>query len=154
LLKVLEGDRRTVRFALGGLLIFVAAGAVVLTLINPLGGAKATVAVTLYPGQARGPGELQRIKVGKDVRTVKISLVLRDPSYSEYRASVRGSDRGNVVFTSDKLVPQAASNPPKATLDLSAGDLAGGDYEIDLTGRIAEGERFEAVDSYYLRILR
>jgi len=154
LLNVFEGDRRTVRVALGAVLILVAAGSVLLTIITPRGGPDATIAITLHPGQARGSGELQKLKVGKDVRAVRISLVLRDPSYSEYRASVSGSDRGNVVFTSDKLVPQGASNPPKVTLDLPVGDLAGGDYEIDLTGRSAEGERFEVIDSYYLRILR
>jgi hypothetical protein len=146
-------NRRTARIALGAILLLIATSVFWLIPTWHLGEV-ATISVTLHAGQVRSSGDLQRVKVGRDVRIVQISLVLREPIKSEYRAKVLDYDRGNVIFSADAIAPQLSPLPPRATIDVPAERLAAGDYELRLTGRIEPGGAFEAVDSYYFRLLR
>lgn len=96
----------------------------------------------------RDRADAERIVINKNTSRIVVRLDLEgDSQYRSYRAEVRSSN-GNLVWN------QSAQSKRKAVaIQLPAGVLADGEYEVTLKGDAGDG-RFEVINFYYFVVTK
>jgi hypothetical protein len=106
-----------------------------------------TQSLTLLP-TARDRSDAERIVVNKNTARITIRLDLEgDLRYRSYRAEVRAS-AGNLVWNQT-----AQSNRKAVVIQLPAGVLSDGEYEVMLKGDAGNGQ-FEVINYYYFVVTK
>ena len=106
--------------------------------------------VVLTPGLTRDGGEIKKISISAETDSVRFRLGLAENYYPQYRAILL-SDSLSQVWTGDHVRANTTDNLAEA--DVPAYLLSAGDYQIKLSGQLANGS-FEDVASYRFRVVR
>jgi len=106
-------------------------------------------AVTLMPLR-RGAAEGERVQVPRAVDSVKLNLRLEIDEFPRYRAVLRSSSGGAVLWQSDPIAAEPNGNRRAVPLAVPASVVRSGDYRIELEGVPARGAA-ENVGSYAFR---
>jgi hypothetical protein len=108
-------------------------------------------AFILSPGLTRGGGREPDLAVPPDADTIRLRLDLESGlTYRSYRAELRTA-AGTTAWSGDRLDAAATDVGQAVTVALPAASLAGGDYELILSGLRDDG-RFEEAASYHFGI--
>ena len=105
--------------------------------------------LTLAPGMLRSGGSLTRLTVRAGTLVVRLRLELAGDDYTQYQATIL-DDRGREVWTGPKLQATKEGSSVAVLVDVPAGVLSRGDYELRLSGSTDKGET-EIVGTYVFR---
>lgn len=103
--------------------------------------------------QSRSSGQTPTLSLLPSTARVQLILdldVLNPASYKGFQAEVNEVN-GRTIWSSDKLSGQKKSNGNRVILNMPAGRLAAGDYQVKLNGMKESGEQ-EAIGIYYFRV--
>jgi hypothetical protein len=103
--------------------------------------------LVLYPGSTRSGEESQQLSIESTTREVALRLQLDEADeYRSYGAVVRTA-RGSEILRNSGLVPARFAFGKAVTVEVTAGSLAPGRYEIELSGHQDNGS--DALINYY-----
>lgn len=108
------------------------------------------LAVVLTPGLTREDGEIKKIQVPTDVDTLRLRLELPVNHYDSFRAAVLNEERTE-AWAIDGLRPGENSNA--IDFDVPAQVLKPGDYQVKVSGRLANG-KVEDMHRFFFRVIK
>jgi hypothetical protein len=110
------------------------------------------VAVVLTPGLTRDAGETKRIALRPGIGLLRLQLQVAKSDYTSYRVVMLANDRSEILNQAN-LPIQVLAGSRTVVADVPADSLIPGDYQIKLSGQVANAA-FEDVATYQLRIAR
>jgi anti-sigma factor RsiW len=90
------------------------------------------------------------LKLGPEIRLVRLSLIFRDDDYRNYSVTIR-TVAGEQVVHQQRLKAQKGADGKRVNLTFDASILRGQDYIITLNGLTPDG-KLEPLNDYHLRV--
>lgn len=108
------------------------------------------VALSLTAGLRRDSGEMKSLESPGGANVVQLRLVVAPGEYRAYRAALR-TVGGPTLVTVPDLTPRPLEGQTVVALNLPAGFLRRGDYQVRLSG-LPPGADYEDVGTYFFRV--
>ena len=113
----------------------------------------AVVSLVLWPGISRGGGGRSKLVIPQAAQRVRVQIgVEPQDDYQSFRVELRAPG-GQPVWTQANLSARRVRGGRAVTLNLPAGILRAGEYEMALKGATAEGTT-EDIGYYYIDVLK